>query len=343
MRRWRIVLHISAPCLLPVLLACGDRAESATPRQAGAPRGATASSGAGALTATAMAEFTVDTATVELPLELSAQLYVEHDVVVVARSAGTVDSLFVELGDRVRPGQRLARLESGEQEIALASADAAYDNLVRVAGRARALVRAGGVTSADSERVELELRQAEIARRKARRDVELTRVNAPFEGVVTTRLVRPRRYVSAGDTLFRVTESRPLFARIRVPQASGRLVRVGQSAVVVSDAGGQSPGVIVNASPIIDAASGTREAVLSITRPQADLMAGSNVIVRLGRERRRVLSVPRDAIAPEGYALVVENGRSTLRAVTIGGPLEGGRVEVLSGLSVGERLARPVR
>ena len=60
-----------------------------------------------------MAEFTVDTATVELPLELPAQLYVEHDVVVVARSAGTVDSLFVELGDRVRPGQRLARLESG--------------------------------------------------------------------------------------------------------------------------------------------------------------------------------------------------------------------------------------
>ena len=132
-------------------------------------------------------------------------------------------------------------------------------------------------------------------------------------------------------------------ARRRVPQASARLIRVGQSAVVVSDAGGQSPAVIVNAAPIIDAASGTREAVLRIVRPQADLLAGSNVVVRLGSERRRVVAVLREAIAPEGYALVVENGRSTLRAVTVGGQLDGGRVEVLSGLSPGERLARPTR
>ena len=343
MRRWRIVLYSVPACSVSVLLACGDRAESATPKQTAASHGPAASSGTGAMNTAAVAEFTVDTATVELPLELPAQLYVEHDAVVVARSAGTVDSLFVELGDRVTTGQRLARLESGEQEIALASADAAYDNLTRIVSRARALSKSGGVTSADSERVEFELRQVEIARRKARRDLELTRVNAPFDGVVTTRLVRPRRFVSAGDTLFRVTEAMPLFARIRVPQASVRVVRVGESAVVVSETGGQSPAVIINASPIIDAASGTREAVLRIPRPQADLLAGSTVTVRLGRQRRRVVTVSRDAIAPEGYALVVENGRSTLRAVTLGGPLDGGRVEVLSGLSPGERLARPIR
>jgi hypothetical protein len=93
----------------------------------------------------------------------------------------------------------------------------------------------------------------------------------------------------------------------------------------------------------MDAASGTREVVLRVSPSATNLIAGSNVVVQLGRDRRRVLSVPRDAIAPEGYAVVVENGRSTLRPVIVGGDLGNGRVEVVSGLSLGERLARPTR
>src|SRR4051812_5766108 len=89
---------------LPLFAAigCGTEARSAIPQQAGASQGAVAGS--------TKAEFTVDTVTVQLPLELPTQLYVEHDAVVVARSAGTIDSLFAELGDHVSAGQTLARL-----------------------------------------------------------------------------------------------------------------------------------------------------------------------------------------------------------------------------------------
>ena len=290
-----------------------------------------------------VAEFTVDTATVQVPLELPAQLYVEHDAVVVARAQGTIDSLFVELGDHVTGGQLLARLESVDQEIALANADAAYDNLTRVAARARALAKSGGATTADSEQVEFQLRQPDIARRKARHDVDLTRVVAPFEGVVTERSVRPRRFVGVGDTLFRVTEAAPLFARIRVPEASAQSVHIGDGATVIGSSGERTSARIVHAAPVLHPASGTREMVLRLSRAERELVPGANVIVALGRQRRRVVSVPRAAIAPEGYALVVENGRSTLRPVTIGGDIGGGRVEVVSGLSPGERLARPAR
>jgi RND family efflux transporter MFP subunit len=318
-----------------LLLGCGTEARSASPQQAGAPQGTTPPG--------ARVEYTVDTATVQLPLELPAQLYVEHDAVIVARSAGTIDSLFAELGDRVRGGQLLARMESTEQEISLASAEASYENLTRMATRARTLTKSGGSTAADSEQVEFQLRQADIARRKTRRDVELTRIAAPFGGIVTARSARPSRYVSVGDTLFRVTEQSPLFARVRVPEASARVVRVGEAADVVTPGGESNSARVIHAAPFVDAASGTRELVVEVLRPRADLLAGSSVIVRLGREPRRVTSVPRDAIAPEGYAIVVENGRSTLRPVTVGRDLGGGRVEVLSGLAPGERLARPSR
>jgi RND family efflux transporter MFP subunit len=315
--------------------ACGGEARSAMPQQAGTP--------AVAANAAVKAEFTVDTTTVALPLELPAQLYVEHDATVVARSPGTIDSLFVELGDRVSAGQMLARLESAEQEIALSSAEASFENASRAAVRARALTKSGGATAADSEQAEFLMRQSDIARRKARRDVELTRITAPFQGVITARLARPRRFVAVGDTLFRVTEQSPLFARIRVPEASARTLRIGDGATVVATPSANVAAKVVHAAPFVDAASGTRELVLEIAGSHPELLVGSGVTVRLGRDLRRAVTVPRAAIAPEGYAVVVDNGRSTLRSVTIGRDLGGGLVEVLSGLTPGERLARPTR
>lgn len=315
--------------------ACGGEARSAMPQQAGTP--------AVAANAAVKAEFTVDTTTVALPLELPAQLYVEHDATVVARSPGTIDSLFVELGDRVSAGQTLARLESAEQEIALSSAEASFENASRAAVRARALTKSGGATAADSEQAEFLVRQSDIARRKARRDVELTRITAPFQGVITARLARPRRFVAVGDTLFRVTEQSPLFARIRVPEASARTLRIGDGATVVASPSANVAAKVVHAAPFVDAASGTRELVLEIAGSHPELLVGSGVTVRLGRDLRRAVTVPRAAIAPEGYAVVVDNGRGTLRSVTIGRDLGGGLVEVLSGLTPGERLARPTR
>ena len=333
-----LVKGVIACAACATVVACGGDAESARPQQAGKPVSGTAP---GAVAA----EFTVDTATVQVPLELPAQLYVEHDAVVVARAQGTIDSLFVELGDHVSSSQLLARLESADQEIALANADAAYDNLTRVAARARALTKSGGTTSADSEQVEFQLRQADIARRKARRDLELTRVVAPFDGVVTERSVRPHRFVAVGDTLFRVTESAPLYARIRVPEASAQMVHVGDRATVIGSGGQRASAEIVHAAPVLDAASGTREMVLRLARGAGDreLVAGANVTVALGRLKRRVVYAPRAAIAPEGYAVVVENGRSTLRPITVGADIGDGRLEIVSGLSAGERLARPTR
>ena len=323
------VLFVAAGCTIGA--ACTEEVRSATPQQAGAPmRGPSAA-----------VEFTVDTATVRLPLELPAQLYVEHDAVVVARSAGTIDGLYAELGDRVSAGQLLARLESADQAIALAGAEAAYENMTLAAARTRLLKKGGGATAADSEQVEFQLRQADVQRRKAQRDVQLTRVSAPFAGIVTARLARPRRFVEVGDTLFRVTESSPLFARVRVPESGARQLRVGDSATVSAGTGFDYRARIVHAAPFIDAGSGTREVVLEVLRPGGALLAGSSVTVRLGREPRRVVTAPREAIAPDGYAVVVDGGRTTLRAVTVGRDVGDGRVEVLSGLASGERLARP--
>jgi membrane fusion protein, multidrug efflux system len=280
-----------------------------------------------------------DTATMTVPLSLPSQLYVERDAAVLARSSGMVEALLVDLGARVAAGQQLARLESADQAIALGQAREAFENTKQQVERQRALATAGVVTRADSERVEFEHRQATLALQKAQRDLDLTRIVAPFSGVVTGRTARIQRLVKPGDSLFRVTAMAPVLAAVRVPEGSAGAVRVGADARVIDGAGDTARARVVRASPIIDAASGTREMVLQLAL-RSRLTPGSTVTVRLGAERRRVISIPRSAVAREGYALVWDDSRTILRPITLGAELEGDRVEVVSGLAPGERVVR---
>jgi membrane fusion protein (multidrug efflux system) len=281
---------------------------------------------------------TADTVTVELPLSLPAQLYVEHDAAIYARSTGVVESILVDLGSRVAAGQLLARLESTDQSIALAQARDRHADANVQAERARALKTAGVVTLADSERVELELRSAALVLQKAQRDYDLTRIVAPFGGVVTGRSARIGRLVADGDSLFHLTALSPVLASIRLPEASAFGVKVGSEAEVSGPRGERSRARVIRASPVIDPASGTREVVLQLVGGDR-LPPGSSVVLRIGSETRRVVAVPREAIG-QGYALVWDDDRTSLRQVTVGGELPGERVEVVSGLAAGEKVVR---
>ena len=281
-----------------------------------------------------------DTATITVPRSYPGQVYVERDVAVAARSAGNIDSLHVVLGSAVRAGQVLATIESRDQEIERARAGVEVERQQRSVVRARELSKRGFMTSADSEQVEFDLKRAEQALRKAERDLELTTITAPFAGVVTARYVSPRGLVQAGDTLFRVAETVPQLVRVRVPEPGARGVRIGDKAMVGGEARRVSA-VVTFAAPALDPASGTREVILRLA--DARFLPGESVTVEMGSERRTAIVAPREAIAADGYALVVDRDRTTVRPVVVGATLEGARVEILSGLAAGERLAKVER
>jgi membrane fusion protein, multidrug efflux system len=319
-----VVTRLALP-LAVLLAACGGNGDDA--RQ-------TASAATISTPAPGAIE-TAESTTVDRPLSLPSQLYVEHDAAVVARSSGQVESILVDIGTRVTASQLIARLESTDQEMAREQAGNAS---LRVE-RQRALATAGVVTRADSEQVEFEHRAADLALRKAQRDYDLTRIVAPFDGVVTARMARVQRLVNPGDSLFRVTALSPVLATVRVPEAASAGLRVGAAARVLTTGGKSAEARVVRASPVIDAASGTREVVLQLAGGSA-LTPGSSVTVQLGAERRRVVAIPRAAVAKDGYALVWDDNRPTLRAVTLGADLDGDRVEVVSGIAAGEKVVR---
>jgi RND family efflux transporter MFP subunit len=311
-------------CAAAVPTGCGGRAES----EAAAPP-----------PAAELALHTAETITVALPLSLPGQVYVEHDAWVYARTTGVAESVLVDLGAGVRAGQLLAQLEHVDQEIAVGQAEVAYQNARREVERQRQLAQSRMVAAADSERAEADFRTADLALQQARRNLELTRISAPFSGVVAARVLRQGRLVQPGDSLFRITATAPLLVAVHVPEPAARSVSVGASAWVESGGAG-SAATVIRAAPTLDAASGTREVVLRLQR-EARFQPGSAVTARLGGERRRVVALAAEAVADSGYVLVWQDGRTTLRAVTVGARLPDGRIEIISGLAAGDRVARP--
>lgn len=288
--------------------------------------------------ATDSSTIVADTVTVLVPVPVTAQLYVEHDAPVLARTAGIVESVFVQLGNPVGEGQLLASLESADQEIALARAREEADNANRALNRIRSLAESGYVSTVDSENARFDATKADLSQRQAQRDYDLTRVRSPFAGIVTSRIVRPRRLVKAGDSLFRVTAMTPLLVSVRVPEQAASNVQPGAAAQVQTPRETLSARIL-HASPVVDAASGTREIILQVpARP--GLAPGTTVTVLLGGERRRVVAIPRAVLRDESFVVVVENGRAIMRQVQLGAELPDGRVEVVSGLSAGERVIR---
>jgi RND family efflux transporter MFP subunit len=281
-----------------------------------------------------------DTATVDIPIELPSQLYVEHDAFIVARSAGIVESILVDLGSRVAAGQQLARLENVDQRIGLAQAREKFTMTRQTVERQRELKAAGVVSQADSERVESEHREALLTLRQAQRDYELTRIVAPFSGVVTRRTTRVHQVVNSGDSLFRLTAMKPVLAAIHVPEPSGGQIGVGAEAQVIGVDGSTARARVIRASPVIDAASGTREMIVQLQENHRRLAPGSSVSVRLGSERRQVVTIPKSAVNPDGYALIWADAKTILRPLQLGREIADGRIEVVSGLAPGEKVIR---
>ena len=123
-----------------------------------------------------------------------------------------VAAVLVDVGDTVRAGQPLVRLDARTLEVqarqaeaSVAQARASLDLARANATRGESLVKEGLISSSDSDelratltKAEAQLATAEADREAARLRLGFATLTAPDAGVISARTVQPGQIVSAG-------------------------------------------------------------------------------------------------------------------------------------------------
>ncbi len=273
---------------------------------------------------------------------------------------GRIEQVLVREGDRVDPGQLLARLESRDLEAARAQAAAALDRATAELANARVhdqrmadLHGRGSVTDKAREDAAtgFEVAQAAVAQAEAnlvaaRVALSYAEVVSPISGWVAARHVEAGDMTAPGASLFIVEDSSRVKIEAHVPEAE--VVGLAEGDVArVEILSHRMTATLDRIVPAGDPASRTFLVQILLDNPEGVFKSGMFARVSFEHGERQALLVPATAVVRRGqleglYVTSDDGGRARLRWVKTGRPvgdLEGeALVEILSGLEEGERV-----
>lgn len=264
-----------------------------------------------------------------------------------ARIGGVLVRLGVREGDLVTEGQVIGVVVDDRIGMQTAAQDALVAAAEAEAGRARAdlsriqslfdqgIYAQAGLDQARSV-YEAAAGQARAARAQRAATAELGaqgRILAPAAGQVLTADVPQGSVVTPGQSIATITAG-PLVVRLEVPEAQGRFLRMGQTVEVEGLA---QPGVITQIYP----AAAAGRIVADVAAPGLDQRGvGQRLEARLSLGERQAIAIPRRFVTTRfgiDYVRTLSPGGAAVEApVQLGVDLPDGRVEVLSGLAVGD-------
>lgn len=292
---------------------------------------------------------------------------------VAVPTSGRVTQLLVKAGDRVKAGQLLASVDDRDaaaaqsrSEAQVAQADAELSQARAAVERTRSLRQQGFVSPAALDAAEAQWRAAAAGQRAAvagrtQSGVarSLSSATAPFDGIVANTLVEAGDLAVPGRPLLTLYAPQALRVVVFVP-SSRQAVAQAASGVMLGLPGGRWVAPTARSVlPTADAVSQTVEWRFDISAADAAAVAlspGQPVQVRFAAAaasgntnttpKASALTVPAGALMQRGeltavYVAAPGDAGFVLRAVRRGAVAgaEAGRVEVLSGLKAGERVA----
>jgi RND family efflux transporter MFP subunit len=161
-----------------------------------------------------------------------------------------------------------------------------------------------------------------------------TKLTAPFDGVVTARMVEVGNMAAPGAPLVRLEDTRRFRLELRLDESRARGLDIGTTVPVVLDSTGSArlQGRVAEIARAVDADA--RAVLVKVDLPEGTAVrSGVFGRVVLPEAGRRALSVPASAVVRHGQVttvFVVDQGVARVRMVSLRG------TEVLAGLVEGD-------
>jgi len=272
------------------------------------------------------------------------------------RVSGKISERLANVGDRVRDGQVLARLDPQDLRNNLAAAQAQVDaqqartRLARVDFERQAALLPKGYTSRsqyDQAQATLDgarsALQAAVAQRDdARKQLGYTELRASGTGVLTARHAEAGQVVQAGAAIFDLAVSGELDAVFDLYESLSRELKVGQTLPIALQAQPTvtTPGTLREIAPTV-AATGTVRIKVQLDQPPPAMTLGAVVNVQLPGTAGQGFALPWTALngtteQPAVWRLD-DDGRVSLQPLHIERYTRDSII-VSSGLKAGERI-----
>ncbi len=282
---------------------------------------------------------------------------------ITAQRTGNIAKLFVEEGDIVEAGGRIAELETSEVRVNLKKAKAdskkAEVDLINTETeykRKEALFKEGLVTQQQFDDIQkrLSIARAELDRVKAAQDVarlqyDYSFIRSPVSGVVAERNVDVGDTASTGIIIASIVDTVNLYISAPVDEADIGNVSLNQVVKITMDAylGQTFYGKVIRISPIvIGARQETKTFEVRVSMPRRDFVLkpgmSADVEIIVG-EAKKTLVVPSQTVFDKGtekFVYVAENGRAKKRKIKAG-MFNWNFTEIKEGLKEGEIVIIP--
>jgi HlyD family secretion protein len=288
-------------------------------------------------------------------LRASGRLVPREEMAVAADLSGfRVARVLVEEGARVRGGQVLAVLDDSllrsqidQVRATLAQQQVAAEQAAAQSARVDGLDGQGVLSkeAIDARRFAVRTSRASVAATRAQLNDLLTRQNhlqirAPADGVVLERSVRPGDTSAMGTTMFRIARGSLIEFYAEMPESDVKNIAVGDPAEVVLPSGRRLAGTVRLLGMRVDAQTGLTIARIALP-VDGELRQGGFAEARFTRDFS-VLTVPEAAVHfdAEGASVKVIDNQDRIQRVAVRtGRRAAGKVEIVSGLAEGARVA----
>jgi RND family efflux transporter MFP subunit len=276
--------------------------------------------------------------------------------VLSAQTSGRVVALSADVDQQVAGGAVLLRLTAEEQQAAadtaaaqLRAAEAQQADAASRFQRASELVGRQLISRDDFDRVRAAHDSANANRdavaavlSQARQQLAYTLVRAPYAGLIAARHVELGETVAPGQPLFTLYAPGELRLEVQLPQAQARAVRNDAAATVMLADGRELAAAKVIVYPAADPQAHSTTVRIMLPVLQDPPRPGHTARVRFAvTDAPAGIWLPTSAVVVRGElaaAYVVGDPDIVLRQLRIG-RVQGDRVEIIAGLSVGERVA----